>query len=192
MMEQRSSQGTSPGQINRRLAMAGAVAGLAAFGGLAHAASAQGAVDGIAGGGLVPLADGSGSTQFSLAVIQLPDAQAPVLAGSFVLYDAHAEGGSALMQSISLAAFKAYAANDPNARQLTGNLSVNGDGSFPFLLQVAAAKAGQADTFNLVVGQAALPYLGNTGGVSSVACNCAAYSYALKGALSSGKLHLVT
>ncbi len=175
-------------QINRRLALTGAFAGLAALSSIGMA-SAQGAVDGVAGGGLVPLADGSGTTQFSLAVIQMPDPKTPVLAGSFVLYDAHAEGGAALLQSVSLDDFKAYATNNPNARQLTGNLSVNGDGVFPFLLQVAAgAKAGEQDTFNLVVGQAALPYLGN----ASVACNCAAYTYALSGPLSKGKLHLVT
>lgn len=179
--------------INRRVALAGAFAGLATVSGLTGTASAQRAIDGIAGGGLVPLADGSGSTQFSLAIIQVPDARTPVLAGSFVLYDAHAEGGAALLQSVSLDDFKAYAANNPGARQLTGNLSVNGDGSFPFLLQVAAAsKEGEQDSFNLVVGQAALPYLGNGSGTASVSCNCAAYSYALNGSLSKGKLQLVT
>lgn len=179
------------GGISRRVALGGALAGLAGFAGLAHAAgAASGGIDGVGGGGLVPLADGSGTAQFSLAIVQMADASAPVLAGSFVLYDAHASGGSALLQSISLAGFTAYAADRPAARQLTGNLSVNGDGAFPFLLQVEAAAQG-ADSFNLVVGQAALPYLGNDSGTASVSCNCAAYSYALKGDVRGGKLALV-
>lgn len=179
------------GQVNRRTAMAGALAGLAGFAGLAKVAgAASGGVDGVGGGGLVPLADVSGTAQFSLAIVQMAAQSAPVLAGSFVLYDAHASGGSALLQSVALDEFKAYAPDRPNARQLTGTLSVNGDGAFPFLLQVEAAAQG-ADSFNLVVGQAALPYLGNESGTASVSCNCAAYSYALKGEVKSGKLALV-
>lgn len=182
---------TGRGRVNRRTAMAGALVGLAGFAGLTTTAGAASAgVDGVGGGGLVPLADGSGTAQFSLAIVQMANAGAPVLAGSFVLYDAHASGGSALLQSVSLDDFKAYAADRPNARQLTGNLSLNGDGAFPFLLQVEAAAQG-ADSFNLVVGQAALPYLGNDNGTGSVICNCAAYSYALQGAVKGGKLTLV-
>lgn len=180
------------GQFNRRTAVAGALVGLAGFAGLIGTTEAQSDVDGVSGGGLVPLAGGSGSAQFSLAIVQLADQKTPVLAGAFVLYDAHAQGGAAILQSVSLIEFKAYAADHPNARQLTGNLSVNGDGSFPFLLQVEAAKEDQQDTFNLVVGQAALPFLGNDSGTASVSCNCAAYSYALKGNVEKGKLHLVT
>lgn len=178
------------GQFTRRTAMAGALVGLAGFAGLAKVAGAASGVDGVAGGGLVPLADGSGSTQFSLAVVQVTDQGAPVLAGSFVLYDAHASGGAALLQSVSLVDFKVYAPAQPNARQLTGNLSLNGDGSYPFLLQVEATEKGK-DIFNLVVGQAALPYLGNERGTASLSCSCAAYSYALKGEVEGGKLALV-
>lgn len=184
---------TARGQLNRRTAVTGALVGLAGFAGLATVAgAASGGVDGVAGGGLVPLAGGSGSTQFSLAIVQVAAQSTPVLAGSFVLYDAHASGGAAILQSVALVDFKAYAADHPNARQLTGNLSVNGDGLFPFLLQVEpATTAAQKDSFNLVVGQAALPYLGNDAGTAGISCNCAAYSYALKGDVQGGKLALV-
>lgn len=175
-------------RLTRRAALGGALAGLAAGAagyGLASSAIAADAVDGIAGGGVVP--NGTGDAQFSLAVVQVPrEGEEPMLTGAFVLSDPNAPDGGALIQSIELSEFTAYSTERPSARQIIGWATVNGGGSFPFLLQVedtSAPGAGE-DTFNLVVGQAAAQFLAAQGKV----CDCGQYTYGLRGSLASGDL----
>ena len=175
-------------RLTRRAALGGALAGLAAGVagyGLASSVSAADAVDWIAGGGVVP--NGTGDAQFSLAVVQVPrEGEAPMLTGAFVLSDPNAPDGGALIQSIELSEFTAYSTERPSARQVIGWATVNGGGSFPFLLQVedtSAPGAGE-DTFNLVVGQAAAQFLAAQGKL----CDCGQYTYGLRGSLASGDL----
>jgi hypothetical protein len=176
-------------RLTRRAALGSALAGLAAgaAGGLSAVVSATAAegVDGIAGGGVVP--NGAGEAQFSLAVVQVPrEGQEPMLTGAFVLSDPSATGGAALIQSTDLNEFTAFSTERPGARQIIGWATVNGGGSFPFLLQVedtSAPGAGE-DTFNLIVGQAAAQFLAAQGKV----CDCGQYSYGLRGSLASGDL----
>lgn len=176
-------------RLTRRAALGSALAGLAAgaAGGLAAVSGAVAAegVDGIAGGGVVP--SGAGEAQFSLAVVRVPrEGQEPMLTGAFVLSDPNAPDGAALIQSTELSEFTAYSTERPSARQIIGWATVNGGGSFPFLLQVedtSAPGAGE-DTFNLVVGQAAAQFLAAQG----KSCDCGQYSYGLRGALTTGDL----
>ncbi|MBA2278112.1 MAG: hypothetical protein H0W06_10150 [Chloroflexia bacterium] len=183
----RAPQENQHPRLTRRATLGGALAGLATAAGLGAVSSVAAAdeVDGIAGGGVVT--SGAGDTQFSLAVVHVPrDGQDPLLTGAFVLNDPNAPDGAVLLHSVSLVEFTAYSTERPHARQIVGWATINSAGSYPFLLRVedtTAPGAGE-DTFNLVLGQAALPFLADAGHV----CDCGQYSYSLRGPLTSGDL----
>jgi hypothetical protein len=143
--------------------------------------------DGYAGGGTVQTS--IGEAQFSLAVFARDrgDGSPVALMRSFQLQDLSDPANPVMMASDELTSYSAYSTALPNARQITGWAKVNGSGPYPFLLQVedAAAIGDAADTFNLVFGEAALPFLPGEGGK---ACDCGGFSYSLKGTLVTGDL----
>lgn len=143
--------------------------------------------DGYAGGGSVPSA--TGEAQFSLAVFARdPGNGSPVtISGSFQLQDLSDELNPVTMTSDEFTSYTAFSTDHPNARQVTGWARVNGLGPFPFLLQVEdmAAVGDVADTFNLVFGDAAVPFLPGDGGT---VCDCGGFSYSLRGTVTTGDL----
>ena len=177
-----------------RLGAAGLVAGVAAQGSV-PALSAQAdtdlppmvMTDGFAGGGTVPSA--LGQAQFSLAVFARDrgDGSPVTVSGSLQLQDLSDELNPVTMTSDEFTSYTAFSTERPNARQVTGWAKVNGTGPFPFLLQVEdmAAVGDVVDTFNLVFGDAAVPFLPGDG---SLVCDCGGFSYSLRGTVSSGDL----
>lgn len=184
----------------RALGRIGAGGAVAALAGLTIArvaeVGAQGAdrpptitTDGIAGGGSIRT--GLGEATFSLAIFALDpgDGSTPTLHGSLVLRDASDALNPVTIQSDVLSEFTAYSTDLPEARQIIGWAFANGNGPFPFLLQVddAGMAADRPDTFNLVFGEAAGPFLGGGDGSGTV-CDCGGFSYSLRGDLVAGDL----
>ena len=143
--------------------------------------------DGYAGGGTVP--SSTGEAQFSLAVFARGrgDGSPVTLSGSFQLKDLSDPVNPVTMTSDEFTSYEAFSTDLPNARQVTGWAKVNGLGPYPFLLQVedTAAVGDATDTFNLVFGDAALPFLPGDGGKN---CDCGGFSYSLRGTVASGDL----
>ncbi len=178
-----------------QLGAASLVAGVAARGSAPAVATQDDAglpplvmTDGYAGGGTVP--SSLGEAQFSLAVFARDrgDGSPVALSGTFQLEDINDPANPVTMTSDELTSYTAFSTDRPNARQVTGWAKVNGLGPFPFLLQVEdmAAVGDAADTFNLVFGDAALPFLpGNDAGKN---CDCGGFSYSLRGTVASGDL----
>lgn len=142
--------------------------------------------DGYAGGGTVPTS--TGNAQFSLAVFARDrgDGSPALIAGSFQLQDMSDPANPVTMTSEEFTSYASFAPSLPNARQVTGWAKANDSGPYPFLLQVedTAAIGDAADTFNLVFGNAALPFIPGDGKV----CDCGGFSYSLKGTVASGDL----
>lgn len=142
--------------------------------------------DGYAGGGTVPTSNGS--AQFSLAVFarDRADGSPATISGSFQLEDMSDPVNPVTMTSEEFTSYSSFSTSRPNARQITGWAKVNGSGPYPFLLQVedTAAIGDATDTFNLVFGDAALPFLPGDGKV----CDCGGFSYSLNGTVASGDL----
>ncbi len=144
--------------------------------------------DGYAGGGSVPSA--LGEAQFSLAVFARDrgDGSPAVLSGSFQLQDISDPANPVTMTSDEFTSYTAFSTDRTNAREVTGWAKVNGVGPYPFLLQVEdmGAVGDRVDTFNLVFGDAALPFLpGNDAGKT---CDCGGFSYSLRGTVGMGDL----
>lgn len=143
--------------------------------------------DGYAGGGTVPTA--TGEAQFSLAVFARDrgDGSPVTISGSFQVQDLSDPANPVTMTSDEFTSYSAFSTSLPKARQITGWAKVNRSGPYPFLLQVedTAAIGDATDTFNLVFGNAALPFLpGDLG----KACDCGGFTYSLKGTVASGDL----
>ncbi len=143
--------------------------------------------DGYAGGGAVKTA--IGKAQFSLAVFARDrgDGSPVAIAGSFQLKDMSDPANPVTMASQEFTSYSAYSTALPNARQITGWATINETGPYPFLLQVedTAVIGDVTDTFNLVFGEAALPFLPGEGGKT---CDCGGFSYSLRGTVGSGDL----
>lgn len=181
--------------ISRRKALHLGATGLVAAAAMARASSAQEATgmppavmtDGYAGGGTVPTP--TGEAQFSLAVFARDrgDGSPVVISGSFQVQDLSDPANPMTMTSDEFTSYSAFSTSLPDARQVTGWAKVNDTGPYPFLLQVedTAAIGEASDTFNLVFGDAALPFLPGDGGK---ACDCGGFSYSLKGTVATGNL----
>lgn len=143
--------------------------------------------DGYAGGGTVQTP--TGEAHFSLAVFARDrgDGSPVAISGSFQVQDLSDPANPMTMTSDEFTSYSAFSTSLPNARQITGWAKVNDTGPFPFLLQVEdTATIGEAtDTFNLVFGDAALPFLPGDGGK---VCDCGGFSYSLKGTVATGNL----
>jgi hypothetical protein len=143
--------------------------------------------DGIAGGGtLINLGN---EVSFSVAVFaREQDGAEPLVHGTFRLIDQGDPNSPVVLESELFNSITAFSKNEPSARQIQGWARVNGNGPFPFLLQVedVGEPGSGADTFNLVFGDAAVPFLGG----DAKNCDCGGYSYSLRSNVIAGDLAL--
>jgi hypothetical protein len=143
--------------------------------------------DGIAGGGT--LMNVGNEVPFSLAVFAREQEGAePLVQGTFRVNDPSDPHNPVMLESEFFNSITAFSKEAPNARQIQGWARVNGNGPFPFLLQVedvGEPGAGE-DTVNLVFGDAALPFLGG----EAKNCDCGGYSYSLRSNVVAGDLAL--
>ena len=125
----------------RVLGMSGAVLGGFLAG---RAAAAQEATappveivttDGIAGGGT--LTNAGNDVPFSLAVFaRAQEGGEPVVQGTFRLIDRSVPGDPVVIESEFFNSISAFSTEAPDARRIQGWARANGNGPFPFLLQV--------------------------------------------------------
>lgn len=173
-------------QINRRAVVgvgAAAIAGLT----IPAAAAAQGATGAgelVAGGGSVetPL----GTVDFGL--VAAADGEGAVT-GELSLRDMTQPGNPTILQSTQLNRLEPIAEGADAGRRLIGWATAGGQTAL-FVLEVedfAGAGSGE-DTFHLAVGEAAAPYLE---GEEQSACDCADYSYSVKGVVVAGDILIV-
>lgn len=141
--------------------------------------------DGICGGGTVPT--GYGDATFALTAFVLPGADGnPVFNGGFTLSDPDNPAEPIAMVAQFFNQITAYSTSQPNAREIIGWATVNERGPYPFVLQVediGPAGSGQ-DTFNLVFGNDALPFIHT----DAKKCDCGGFTYALRGTVAQGDL----
>jgi hypothetical protein len=168
--------------MNRRRMLGTGAAALATMA-LPGVAAAQGEDAGgtVAGGGAVETPLG----MIDFGVLARPAADGKVT-GMFTLSDFTVPGSPTVLQSTQLSRLGAYNDEVPTARQIIGWLSAGG-ATVLFLLQVddAGGPGSGEDTVNLVVGGAAAPFLE---GEEKAACDCADYSYSLKGTVVRGDI----
>ncbi|MGC4104742.1 MAG: hypothetical protein QM753_00085 [Thermomicrobiales bacterium] len=143
--------------------------------------------DGIGGGGTVPT--GYGDATFALTAFALPGADGnPVFNGGFTLSDPTNPEEPIAMVAQFYNQITAYSTSHPNAREIIGWATINERGPYPFLLQVediGPAGSGQ-DSFNLVFGNAALPFIHT----DAKKCDCGGFTYSLRGTVAQGDLVL--
>jgi len=141
--------------------------------------------DGIGGGGTV--STGYGDATFALTAFALPgvDGQ-PVFNGGFTLSDPQHPDEPIAMVAQFFNQITAFSTAQPNAREIVGWATVNERGPYPFVLQVediGPAGSGQ-DTFNLVFGNDALPFIHT----DAKKCDCGGFTYTLRGTVAQGDL----
>ena len=172
-------------QMSRRAMMgagAAAIAGLALPGTTAaqHAASEL-----LAGGGAVetPL----GTIDFGL--VASADVEGTVT-GELILRDMTQPGNPTVLRSTQLSRLEPISADAPNGRQLIGWAAAGGQTAlFVLAVEDLGGPGSGKDAFNLVVGEAAAPFLE---GEEKSACDCANYSYSVKGTVVTGDILIVT
>lgn len=177
----------------RVLGMSGAVLGGFLAGRVAMAQEATAppveivTTDGIAGGGT--LTNAGNDVPFSLAVFaRAQEGGEPVVQGTFRLIDRSVPGDPVVIESEFFNSISAFSTAEPDARRIQGWARANGNGPFPFLLQVedvGEPGAGE-DTVNFVFGDAALPFLGG----EAKNCDCGGFSYSLRSNVVAGDLAL--
>ncbi len=159
---------------------AAAIAGLT-LSGAATAQDTAGGGDLLAGGGAVetPL----GTIDFGLVAIA--DAEGAVT-GEMTLRDMTQPGNPTVLRSTQLNRLEPVSDDSPGSRQLIGWVTSGGQTAL-FVLRVEDldGPGSGKDTFNLVVGEAAAPLLE---GEEKSACDCANYSYSVKGTVVAGDI----
>lgn len=165
--------------MNRRRILrvgAAALAGLALPGAVAAQDTAG---ELLAGGGAVetPL----GTIDFGL--VASADAEGKVT-GELTLRDMTQPGNPTVLRSTQLNRLEPISADAPDGRQLIGWASSGGRSAI-FVLRVEDldGPGSGKDTFSLAVGEAAAPFLE---GEEQSACDCADYSYSVKGTVVAG------
>lgn len=173
-------------QMNRRAMLgagAAAIAGISLPGAVAaQDSTASGEL--VAGGGAIetPL----GTVDFGLVATADADGK---LSGQLTLRDMTQPGNPTVLQSSQLNRLEPVSADAPTSRQLIG-WATSGAESALFVLRVedVDGPGSGKDTFNLVVGGAAAPLLE---GEEKSACDCADYSYSVKGTVVAGDILIV-
>lgn len=141
--------------------------------------------DAFSGGGTLRTAYGEAT--FSLTAFPGVDsAGEPVVQGSFVLEDQSESSNPVSILTEWLDSYGPYSASLPDARQIIGWARMNGADPVPFLLQLEdlGIPGGGEDTFNLVLGADAQPFLGG----EAKDCDCGGISYSLRSNVVTGDL----
>lgn len=142
---------------------------------------------GIAGGGLVETADGE--AQFSLfgSRLLLEGDDEPTFFGRVQWLDPSWQGRGITLESTEITRY-GPPEDDPDVRELRGAMSVDGAGSYPFVLRAldAGGPGEGRDTIVLTVGPEAMA------GTPSAATPADDFAYAVEATVSAGDLQLLS
>lgn len=146
-------------------------------------------IEGVAGGGT--LSQLGVEVQFSMMAVTTPgqDGESRVY-GFLKLVDATIESTPLVIEGNELISCEQLSDSVPHGRRIIGWASVNGGDRLPYVLQVEdnGEPGSGEDTFNLVLGEAAVAFLGEQDAAS---CNCKGFSYSLLSNVLSGDIALI-
>lgn len=146
-------------------------------------------IDGVAGGGT--LSQNGVDVPFSLMAFSVPGPDgAPVTGGFMRLVDKSTLNHPLLIEATEILSLAPLSAQSLTGRQVIGWGTLNMHGRYPFMLQVddRGEPGSGEDTFNLVFGEAALPFLT---GEDKSGCDCGGLGYAIRSNVIAGDLSLI-
>ena len=166
--------------VDRRMAIAGAVAGAA---GLALPRRLSSTVNqrGMVGGGLARFEQGEANFSLITSRMQFAGDDSEVIVGTILWVDDQA---GLTLKSIAVTDYVVPEQEGPGPRRIIGTMSVNGEGEYPFWLEVVDADppGSGTDTANLMVGDTA-----QSGGYSNSASD-SEFSYMANATVVTGDL----
>lgn len=146
-------------------------------------------IDGVAGGGT--LSQMGVKVPFSFMAFSVPglDGQ-PVVGGFMRLVDDSTLNHPLVIEATEIVSVQPLSPRSTTGRQVTGWGTLNMHGHYPFMLQVddLGEPGSGEDTFNLVFGEAALPFLT---GEDKSGCDCGGLGYAIRSNVTSGDLSVI-
>jgi hypothetical protein len=146
-------------------------------------------IDGVAGGGV--LRQMGSAVPFSLMAFSVPGPDGePVVGGLLRLVDDTTPNHPLLIEATEIQSVGPLSAQSSTGRQVTGYGTLNGCGHYPFMLQVEdlGDPGSGEDTFNLVFGEAAAPFLT---GEDKSGCDCGGLGYAIRSNVTQGDISVV-
>lgn len=146
-------------------------------------------VDGVAGGGT--LSQMGVDVPFSLMAFSVPGRDGePVVGGFMRLVDESTLNHPLVIEATEILSVAPLSAQSTGGRQVTGWGTLNMHGHYPFMLQVEdlGEPGSGEDTFNLVFGEAALPFLT---GEDKSGCDCGGLGYAIRSNVVEGDLSII-
>lgn len=146
-------------------------------------------IDGVAGGGIL---DHMGAeVPFSLMAFSVPGSDGTqVIGGALHLVDRSVLNHPVEIDATEIVSLALLSARSTAGRQLTGFGTLNGHGHYPFMLQVEdlGAPGSGEDTFDLVFGEDATPFLS---GEETSGCDCGGPGYRIRSNVVKGDLALL-
>lgn len=183
--------------FTRRGAIGVTAAALAALAGAAsvHAQDASPAaspaagvtMDAIAGGGV--LSQLGVEVPFSMMFFAAPGVDGGG-GGTFRLVDPTIESAPLTIEGTGVISYEQLSEAATHGRRIVGWSTINGSGNYPFMLQVEdlGEPGSGEDVFNLVLGEAAIPFLG---GEDKSGCDCGGFGYSLRSNVMAGDITLL-
>jgi hypothetical protein len=146
-------------------------------------------VDGVAGGGT--LSQMGVDVPFSFMAFSSPGPEGePVIGGFMRLVDESTLNHPLVIEATEILTIAPLSAQSTTGRQVTGWGTLNMHGHYPFMLQVddLGDPGSGEDTFNLVFGEAALPFLT---GEDKSGCDCGGLGYAIRSNVVEGDISVI-
>jgi hypothetical protein len=182
--------------FTRRRAIGVSAAALASLAGVATATArdatpvaspAAGAtLDAIAGGGV--LNQLGVEVPFSMMFFTTGGDEG--VGGTFRLVDGTIESAPLVIEGTGVISYEQLSETATHGRRIVGWATINGTGQYPFMLQVedSGEPGSGEDVFNLVLGEAAVPFLG---GEDKSGCDCGGFGYSLRSNVMAGDITLL-
>lgn len=143
-------------------------------------------IDGVAGGGT--LSQMGVDVPFSLMAFSVPGLDGEPVTGGFLrIVDTSTLNHPLLIEATEIVSVEPLSEQSPTGRQVIGFGTLNMNGRYPFMLQVEdlGDPGSGEDTFNLVFGEAAIPFLT---GEDKSGCDCGGLGYSIRSNVVEGDL----
>lgn len=150
---------------------------------------AAGGIDGVAGGGV--LRQMGVDVPFSLMAFSVPGRDGePVVGGFLRLVDDSTPNHPLVIEASEIVSIEPFSTQSTTGRQIIGVGTLNMNGRYPFMLQVEdlGDPGSGEDTFNLVFGEAAAPFLT---GEDNSGCDCGGLGYSIRSNVVEGDLSVM-
>lgn len=152
-------------------------------------AAGEGDVDAVAGGGV--LSQMGVDVPFSLMAFSFPGPDGEPVTGGFLrLVDDSTPNHPLVIEATEIVSVGPLSAQSTSGRHVTGYGTLNMHGRYPFMLQIEdlGDPGSGEDTFNLVFGEAAAPFLT---GEDKSGCDCGGLGYAIRSKVVEGDISVL-